>query len=334
MNKSDVTGADSTGPAKVMISATDSCNLRCKTCWRLEKEEDPNLNSDKELSLDKIKEILHDCKKLNVKTIDLTGGGEAFIRRDIFEIIRLSKSYGFFTSVTTNGTLLTEEGVQKLIDLKLDDLCFSLESCDEKTNDFIRGQGVLKSVVSTIKIVNELKKNASSPSMRISTVITRANYENLYSLADFCRQQKITGINFSVLMEWKTNREFSMSGVDYQDTLSKLGSLLDKAKIHHNLMAILKYGLFEHPHPSLCRAPWEISFINSSGDVLACCTLASHYENILGNVKDERFYDIWFGKKMDELRERMKRKEFFKECSRCLPDITAAYNIIQNRTTK
>jgi nicotinamide riboside kinase len=48
------------------------------------------------------------------------------------------------------------------------------------------------------------------------------------------------------------------------------------------------------------------------------------YQNKLGKVESLR--EIWFGKKMEELRERMKRRAFFEECKRCLPEFTQMFN--------
>ena len=318
---------------KVMISPTDSCNLRCKICWRLEKKENPNAWKDKELSFDRIKCLLQDCKKLGVKIIDLTGGGEAFCRSDIFNIIKLAKDSGFFVTMTSNGTLLTKEKIKELIDLHLDDICFSLESYDENINDYIRGSGVCKKVVKTIGIFNELKekKNLQKPIIRIASVITKKNYKKLDSLIEFCKEQNIQGINFSVLMEWKTNKELSMKNEKYNEVLLRLSKKLDKEKIYHNLRSIIKYGLFEHSLPEFCFSPWEMVFINSQGDVLACCTLASLYENVLGNIQDQRFIDILCATKMQDFKERMKKKEFFKDCNKCLPEITEIYNRLHDK---
>lgn len=127
-------------------------------------------------------------------------------------------------------------------------------------------------------------------------------------------------------MEWDSNKAFSMKGEKYKKILKKLSKRLDKNNINNNLESILKYGLFEHKMPKFCFAPWEMAFINSRGDVLACCTLASLYENVLGNVREKSFKEIWFGKRMDQFRERIRKNILYEECKKCLPEITESYN--------
>lgn len=318
------------GPEKVMISPTDACNLRCKTCWRLEKPDYKRLKE--ELTLEEIKRILKECKKLKVKTIDLTGGGEPFYRKDIFEIIKLAKKYGFETTLTTNGTLLDEERIKKILSSGLDDICFSIESGEEKINDKLRGKGTYKKILEAIKKINELKKHSKKPTTRIATVLTKKNYKRLDSLIEFALKNRISAINFSPLIEWKTNKPLSMKKERKSlDVLRKLNEKIEKKELYSNLKLILKHGLFEHEPPKFCFAPWEMLFINSNGKVLACCTLASHYESIMGNIREESLSQIWYGKKMNKFRERIKTKEYFDECKKCLPEFTERYNQLHER---
>ncbi len=313
------------GPKTVMISPTDACNLRCKSCWRLEKKS--NLQIKEELPFDKIKQIIKECKELKVKTIDLTGGGEPFYRKDIFEVIRLVKKYGMKATLTTNGTLLDQERIERIIKLGLDDICFSIESGKENINDNLRGKGVYKKIIQTLKILNLFKEYSEKPVIRFATVITKENYKELDSLIELSVKYKISAINFSVLLEWSTNKELSMKKEkDALKILKDIDLKLKKKKIYSNIQSILEYGLFEHEPPKFCFAPWEMIFINSRGEVLACCTLASHYENIIGNVNEQSLSQIWQGNKMARFRKRIKEGNYFKECSKCLPEFTKRYN--------
>jgi len=313
------------GPEKVMISPTDTCNLKCKTCWRLEKKSYKTIKE--ELTFDEISRVLKECKKLGVKTIDLTGGGEPFYRKNIMDIIKIVKDYGFEITLTTNGTLLNKEKIQNLINLGLDDLCFSLESAEEKINDLLRGKGTYKRIIHAIKTLNILKQNSKKPTVRIATVITNKNYKHLRSLIGFAVKNKISAINFSVMIEWETNKPLSMKRKeDALEILKGLNQELKNKEIFSNLEPIIKYGLFEHEPPKFCFAPWEMMFINSNGEALACCTLASHHENVMGNIKEQSLSEIWCGEKMNKFREMIKNKKFFDECKKCLPEFTEKYN--------
>lgn len=87
---------------------------------------------------------------------------------------------------------------------------------------------------------------------------------------------------------------------------------------------ILELGVWEHALPKFCFAPWYMLFINASGEAMMCCTLASLYKNKLGKVNSLK--EIWVSEKIESLRERMKKRIFFKECRRCLPEFTQMFN--------
>lgn len=314
------------GPEKVMISPTDFCNLRCGICWRLAKDETYD-----ELSITEIKSLLAECKKLGTQVIDFTGGGEPFFRPDIFEVIRLIKAYGFFGTLTTNGTLLNEEAMRELIRLRLDDVCFSLDGHTAQINDLIRGEGVYRQVVRAISRLTELKKKYASslPVVRMATVITRLNYKGLDGLVRLAARLKIRAINFSVLIEWQTNERYWMrdeSRAHIEQQLRRAHTEAMRQGIATNLPAVLRWGLFEHPKPAFCFAPWTLSFVNASGDVMVCCTLASLYKNLIGNVKRQSFSAIWFGSRMRQFRTDVKKGKLPAECVRCIPEFTDMYN--------
>jgi radical SAM protein with 4Fe4S-binding SPASM domain len=319
-------------PKKVIISTTDGCNLKCKICWRLDKNYDPNTKIKNELSFNEINKILSDCKKMKVNEIDLTGGGEPFFRKDIFDLIKSVKDNGFFCTLTTNATLLDRSKVEMLVKLGLDDICFSIESLDKKINDSVRGNGTAVKVVNAIKEFNIIKQNLKkqNPKIRLSVVLTNKNYAYLSSLSGFCNKNNISAVNFSVLLDWNSAKKYKIPEKKWSEVKSillKLNSDFKKNNIYTNLDSIIKYGLYEHRVPDSCFAPWELLFINSHGKVMGCCILASFYSNIVGDVRKNSIINIWKGKEMESFRAKIKNKHFFNECKRCLPEFTDIYSL-------
>jgi radical SAM protein with 4Fe4S-binding SPASM domain len=314
------------GPEKVMISPTDYCNLKCKFCWR-------HTNSKKygELNFKKINEILKSCKELGTKITDLTGGGEAFFRKDILRILRLVKNYGFIGTLTTNGTLLSKEKIEHIVKIGWDDISISLDSHDSKINDYIRGGGVFQKVITTINDFEKTKRKFKSdfPFLRISSVINRLNYKNLDKIVGLADDLNIKAINFSTLVEFKTNKEFwtrEVNKIDLKKNLQKTFRRSKKLGIHTNLNSIIEFGVLEHEKPQFCFAPWLMAFINASGKVMVCCTLASLYSNVIGDIKNSSFNKIWFGKEMKKFRKKVKQINLPEGCRKCIPEFTYTFN--------
>ena len=60
-----------------------------------------------------------------------------------------------------------------------------------------------------------------------------------------------------------------------------------------------------------CSVGFDSTFIHSNGDVLPCC----FSNEVLGNVREQPFSEIWFGEKYRDFRKRLIRGEFADYCS-------------------
>lgn len=309
------------GPKILMLSPTDYCNLKCKTCWRL--RENANLNQPSSKFL---KKIIKDAKKMKVETIDLTGGGEPFLRKDILETMSLVKELGMKGVITTNATLLKKEHIESIVEMGWDEINFSLDGSTPGVNDHIRGKGVFKKVVNAIKLFQNIKENrkSSKPIERFSFVITKKNLVDVKNYIKLAKNLKVNAINFSVLFEWESNKELWLNQKNINETIRKSFKLAKRFGIKTNLKSIISYGIDEHQPPKFCFAPWYMLFINAGQEAMACCTLASLYQNVLGGVNS--LEGVWYGKKMEAFRKRMKRRIFFKECKKCLPEFIQNFN--------
>ncbi|MBI5871581.1 radical SAM protein, partial [archaeon] len=109
---------------KLDLNITNRCNFRCVHCAF-----DSGMRTMNEFSLNKIRQILIDTKKLGGERIDITGG-EPTIRKNIFEIIKIAKSLGYKVELVTNGSLLNKKGLLRLKTIGLDSIAVSLDGSD------------------------------------------------------------------------------------------------------------------------------------------------------------------------------------------------------------
>lgn len=328
--KKAVEEGEEIGPELVMISPTDKCNLRCRTCWRRDKEGE---KFEEGLSLEKIKEVLNDCRKLNVNKIDFTGGGEPFLRDEIFDMIKEAKDRGFGVGLTTNSELLNRSKITKLVEKEIDEILLSLDGL-EQTNDFIRGEGVYESVVQSLETFQNTNYEGI---LGISTVITSKNSDELLDIVKLGESKDVDYVNFIVMNLWDSNEEF-----DPRDKREKITEELERVRkfekgsdVDTNADNITGHGLAERDPPNFCFAPWDMAFINASGEMMACCTLASYYKNLLGNLEENSFYELWTGDRLEEFRKEIKNGEFREKCKECIPDFIEKYNnLFQNMKDK
>lgn len=113
---------------------TYQCNARCGICSYWKNPSDPG----EEMTLPQIEEGLKKIHAHGCRFINFTGG-EPTIRRDLEQIVHSASRLGMWTSLVSNGSLLTRERVRQLKDAGLDNLVLSLDSLDASVHDTQRG---------------------------------------------------------------------------------------------------------------------------------------------------------------------------------------------------
>ncbi len=106
------------------------------------------------------------------------GGGEPFLRDDFLDILRYAHSRGITTCVSTNGTVLDDALVDRLMRMVPVYLQVSLDGARADTNDAIRGSGTFTRVLSAIRLLSE----RDYPDFSLNMVVTSLN---VGEIADF-----------------------------------------------------------------------------------------------------------------------------------------------------
>src|SRR3989339_905677 len=86
-------------PETVHLSITGKCNLHCAFCYG--KSDTPDLSTAQIFSL------IDELSSMSVFQLAI-GGGEPFLRKDIFKIINYCRQKNIVVNLTTNGALLTD----------------------------------------------------------------------------------------------------------------------------------------------------------------------------------------------------------------------------------
>ncbi|NQU19303.1 radical SAM protein [bacterium] len=180
-------------PDVLQISVTNRCNLQCTSCnvWRQD-------NSDSELGLSDIKDILDESAKWGIKEVHLLGG-EPLLREDWPEIAKYVKKKELSLVICTNGTLINENMVAKIIECRVDILSVSLDGAKEKTHDSLRGQkGAYNKILRGINLLNEFD-NSIRPKVVLILTVSKKNLLELKEYIDLAYSLSAYGIYFTAL---------------------------------------------------------------------------------------------------------------------------------------
>lgn len=153
---------------------TSQCNYKCIHCY----------NSNivfKELNFKEIEVVMHRIKELGVIELFLTGG-EIFLRKDINEILDLSYSLGFKTTLYSNGSCITRELAQKIknYDMRIE---ISIYGSNPRTYKCITGSE--NNYYKTVDSLNILKK--LKVKFKTKSIIFNQNYNDFYEICDMIR---------------------------------------------------------------------------------------------------------------------------------------------------
>ena len=101
-------------PISGSIELTFRCNLRCVHCYCNLPMNDPEA-IEMELGVDELYQILDQIAEAGCLWLLITGG-EPLLRNDFLDIYIYAKKKGFITTLFTNGTLLSPELADALVE--------------------------------------------------------------------------------------------------------------------------------------------------------------------------------------------------------------------------
>jgi radical SAM protein with 4Fe4S-binding SPASM domain len=172
------TQAGQNKPRLIFWELTKGCNLRCIHCRASATE----LSSPDDLSTEAAKAIIDQIAGVSSPILVLSGG-EPLFRKDIFELARYGTSKGLRVALATNGTLVTKQVVQKIVDGGVKRVAISLDGADAATHDTFRGiPGAFDAAITGFRNLKDL-----GMSVQINTTIARHNAHQLPDVLELAK---------------------------------------------------------------------------------------------------------------------------------------------------
>lgn len=122
------------------------CNLTCKHCYALSADHD----YAGELTLDEVFAVMEDLKAFDVPALILSGG-EPLLRPDIFEIAARARAMGFYTGLSSNGTLIDRPMAERVAQAGFDYVGISLDGLQPTHDKFRRMEGAFARSLAAVR---------------------------------------------------------------------------------------------------------------------------------------------------------------------------------------
>lgn len=282
-----------TFPNYLMIQTISGCNAGCFFCPYPYLKKDI---SQEKMDWELFRKIVDECAHFKtVKVIMPYLMNEPLLDRELPQRISYIKSKLPWVSIhiLTNGSLLDQEFSTRLIQSGIDWVGFSLHGIESST---------------------------ISSSMGIDFHRTLNNILNFIQLSrrackDISKFVMITFINHAKLSEKEKKKVFEFWKKEGISRISYYSAAVSRAGNVPFLPKVRNQKIYD------CSSIWtnEMLHILSNGEVVLCC-MDWKKEVILGNVRENSIFEIWNGKKYQEVRKKIRgeqpaEKNFL--CLRC-----------------
>jgi len=323
-------------PRVVFIEVTNRCNLLCQTCPRtfFDREAMKSLSLAEFISI--AEQFPHMQRAL------LHGIGEPLLNRELPEMIAYLKARQVEVIINSNGTLLSPEWQEKLINSHLDEYRCSIDGAKDETYARIRGANLLPKLKAGLEGLVRMKERLGSLTPRIS-IWCVASRENLAELPDLLRlaaQLAVPEVYVQrmVYFAQNPNEQYGMArqnlgifGVNdaYEEDVIEACTLLSKElKIDFRASGGREpVNSFAAARPEdfapwqACLRPWTTAYVTANGNCLPCCIspfATPDYESlILGNLFERSFAKIWNDPLYQDFRSRLLSHHPHQACSSC-----------------
>jgi len=270
------------------IEVTANCNLKCVHCYG-------KFGTQRfdELTLDEMRDIAGQLKKLQVLEVILTGG-EPLSREDFFDIVEIFAKERFGILLMTNGTLIDERAADKIASSGIQTVGVSLDGVRPDSHDLFRGvRGAFKKTMRAIELLGE-----RGVRLRFYTVLNRLNLGELKELLALYRKYGATYTVSRTLLQGRAreNRSLMLSSKEYTRAYERF--LVAEESVFHGVESRAdeagREELAQKPLEERHRCYAAVHHLNirPDGTVTPCASLGSR-KFTMGNVREELIEDIW-----------------------------------------
>ncbi len=276
---------------ELWVHTNNSCNLTCAHCLVSSTP-----GGDPGLSDELLLRLFDRADELGVRRFYFTGG-EPFVRPDIMGLIRyITETLDSELIVITNGTMLRGRTLEALRTIDSDRLRLqvSVDGVTAKTNDDIRGAGVLARVEEAVPLLV-----AAGFRVALTSVVGRRNLEELKELPRLAARLGAGSVH--LMWPHRKGRVLEEMPDDFPETeqLCELcDAVLDASRssgVDFDNYGSVLFRVNGQPGVrfDLSNAGWDSLFVDCDGGVYPSAVFSQEPEWRAGSILDGDMGEIW-----------------------------------------
>jgi MoaA/NifB/PqqE/SkfB family radical SAM enzyme len=257
----------------LQVESAIACNLRCIMCpWR---EIAKNVENRGLMTHDIWESIrLH---LADINSVDFTGGGEPLLQPKLAEWIAQANAAGCETGFLSNGLLLKEERLQRILDAGVDWICISMDGADAGMYESIRIGSNFERVCENVAKIGELR-SGNRPRTMINFVLMDMNFHQTEDIVRLAAQLGVDQLNFKQcdVIRGESGKGHGLFEIEETKNIRRLKKSLEKARrLARKLNMATTAFAFTPEERSVCQQdPRDSLFIRYDGFAAPCINLA------------------------------------------------------------
>lgn len=286
-------------PIHIRLKPTNKCNHRCSyCCFRNKKLFLSQLFNEKdEIPREKMKEIVRDLGRMEVKAVTFSGGGEPLCYPYITETVTGLIKRGIKVGVLTNGSLLQGE-IAKVLGTHATWVRISMDSATAQTYAKIRGISVNEFDKVCGNISNFARIKDKNCELGVNFIVGRDNYRDVYAFLGLAKKLSVNHVKVCecvISTKNEENNRYHSAIFDIVSGQVKAGvsdfadskfAIVDKFSSYHS-------GNYEKKY-ELCPFIRFLTVIAADMNVYACQDKAYTKNGRLGSIRNRSFEQFWF----------------------------------------
>ena len=284
-------------PSQVIVDVTEVCNLACIHCPHPQFKKSEHYAA-RYLDVDLHNKMVDEVREFGqgrTQFIRYTSNGEPLVHPKIYDMLDYAvKNSGVFVTVTTNGTIMNEKRIAKLLASGLHMVDISIDAASAETYARVRVNGDLEVTRGNVLKLLEIKRRANARTRIVVSFVEQP--ENTHETGMFKSYWKDAGADQVVI-----RRLHSAAG-----GVTRIADSMRAKQAH------------EARYP--CLYPWERILINARGE-LAFCPQDWVHGSVVTSYCNTTIREVWQGEYYRKLREAHLTNNFcnHKFCGQC-PD--------------
>lgn len=296
-------------PLMASIRITNYCDNRCIYCFNHSNQTSANYLDYKDISI-----VADQLKLGGVSTINITGG-DPLCHPDIYAVLKLLVSYGFFLGLSTKR-LLDDANVKQLCECGIKRIQISIDSNDDSINErLIHRQQYYHRQKNSIQYLV-----ARGIEVNVNSVVTAINVDTIVPMLHDLDSVGVKNLFLTPYLSVSETIDKILMPSPKQ--IEQLIDNLSQVHLQNILWEFAvpeqdeTFSFFNGEH-RMCTGGRMSIVINHTGDVTVCERLVDDPRFIVGNIKNSPIIEIWNSEAMKKLTHPTQEYFVNTECENC-----------------